>query len=285
MSNYVDVGGQAVIEGVMMKTAHKVATAVRKEDGTIVMNVDSFNSVTNKHRFYKLPFIRGVISLFELMYLGVKTLTWSANQQGGEEEQIESWQMTLTVIVSLLLSVGIFILLPYGLSYLITPTQDWFFNTVDGVFRLLIFITYLSGIGMMRDIHRVFQYHGAEHKTVNCYEQGKELTPENVLSCSRIHPRCGTSLIVFVLGLSIVLFSLLKSEFWFVNLGWRIILIPVIAGVAFEVVKFSAKHVDNIILGAIIKPGLLTQELTTREPDAQQCEVAIKALQSAVGSE
>ncbi|MBD3318556.1 DUF1385 domain-containing protein [Candidatus Woesearchaeota archaeon] len=282
MGDTISVGGQAVIEGVMMMTPSKIATAVRKESGEIILNVDNFQSLTAKYRFFKWPFIRGIISLFEMMVIGMKTLTWSANQQEEDDGQLSSKEIAITIGVAILASILIFVLIPYGLTYVITANQGLLFNLIDGVFRLLIFVIYISGISLMKDIGRIFQYHGAEHKTVNCFEQGKELTPENVVQCSRIHPRCGTSLIVFVLGLSIVLFSVLKSPIWWINIAWRILLIPVIAGISYEVIKYSAKHMDNSLLRWIIKPGLLTQEITTRNPSKEQCEVAIKALKAAV---
>jgi uncharacterized protein YqhQ len=276
------VGGQAVIEGVMMMSGQKIATAVRKEDGNIVLNVDNFESLTKKFKLLRTPFIRGIIALFEMMYIGMKTLTWSANQQDEEEGPLSWWGMALTIGTAILASVVIFVLIPYGLTYVITQEQSFMFNLIDGIFRLLIFVVYISGISLMKDIGRIFQYHGAEHKAVNCHERGNKLTIDNVMKCSRIHPRCGTSLIVFVLGISIVLFSVLKSPVWWINIGWRIVLIPVIAGISYEVIKFSAKRITNPFVRLIIKPGLLTQEITTREPNRKQVEVAIKALQAAL---
>ena len=281
MSENITVGGQAVIEGVMMIAKNRVATAVRKKDGSIVLNVDNFNSITTRFRIAKLPFIRGVVSLFEMMYLGMKTLTWSVNQQEENGQEMSRLEIGITFAISIIASIVMFVLVPYGLTYLIAKQQTLLFNMIDGVFRLLIFVTYLVLIARMSDVRRIFQYHGAEHKTVNCFEQHKELTPENVLACSRIHPRCGTSLIVFVLGLSIVMFSLLKSPTWYVNLAIRILLIPVIAGISYEVVKFSARQ-ESLFFKTLIKPGLLTQQLTTREPSREQCEVAIDALNGAL---
>ncbi|MFC1774744.1 DUF1385 domain-containing protein [Nanoarchaeota archaeon] len=275
------VGGQAVIEGVMMMSKNKIATAVRKENGDILTKVDKFDSVKNKTKILQLPFLRGVISLFEMMYIGIKALTWSANQQD-EDAPLGNWEIAGTIIVSLIAALAIFVFLPYGLTYVITQEYSLIFNIIDGIFRLLIFVVYISGIGMMKDIKTIFQYHGAEHKAVNCFEKKKELTTKNVMECSKIHPRCGTSLIVFVLGLSIALFSILKSPVWWVNVGWRIVLIPVIAGISYEVIKFSARRMDNFLLKMIITPGLWTQKLTTNNPTKQQVEVAIKALKEAV---
>jgi len=217
------------------------------------------------------------------MYVGVKTLIWSANQQDDSGAgQLSSWEVALTLLTSLAASLFIFVFVPYAMTYVITAEQNVVFNVIDGVFRLLIFVVYISGISLMKDIGRIFQYHGAEHKTVNCFESGKELTARNVLACSRIHPRCGTSLIVFVLGLSIVLFSVIKSPTWWVNVVLRVVLIPVIAGISYEIIRFGARHLDSAVMRVIVKPGLLTQAITTREPTKEQCEVAIRALRAAL---
>jgi uncharacterized protein YqhQ len=272
------IGGQAVIEGVMMLSAGRVATAVRKESGQIILNVDRFKSLT-RFKLLGLPFVRGIVSLFEMMFLGMKMLTWSANQQD-EEESLSAGALVVTFVTSIAAALGLFVGLPYLLTYVVTADRGLFFNIIDGIFRLLIFLVYVSGISLMSDVSRIFQYHGAEHKTVNCHEKGMRLTPKNVLTCSRIHPRCGTSLIVFVLGISIVLFSIIKSPVWYINIGLRILLIPVIAGASYELIKWSSRRPDNSVLRLLIKPGLWTQELTTREPSAKQCEVAIKAIKA-----
>lgn len=274
-TNYV--GGQAVIEGVMMRSKEKIATAVRKE-GKIVIQEQEFHSFTEKSRLLKLPIIRGMIFLIEMMILGIKTLTWSADQQTGKEEKLSKLELIGALAFAITMTLLMFVVGPYYITKLFTRGPGVAFNVIDGGLRLGAFIGYIVLIGLMKDIKRVFQYHGAEHKTVNCYEQKKTLTVANVKKCSVQHPRCGTSLIVFVIGVSILLFSLIKDPRWYVNISMRIVAIPLIAGISYEVLKFSAKYNTNTLLKIIITPGLWVQRLTTREPNNKQIEVAIAAL-------
>jgi uncharacterized protein YqhQ len=230
-----------------------------------------------------LPFLRGFISLVEMMVVGMQELTWSADQQTDDHEgKLSLWQLILTFVFAIGAVIGMFIIAPYYLSKIFISEVNFLFNLIDGGFRVLIFILYLLVIGLMADMKRVFQYHGAEHKTVHCYEAGKKLTITNVKKYSVIHPRCGTSLLVFVIIISILIFSLIKDPRWFVNIPLRIVLIPVIIGVSFEIVKLSSRFKRNFILKLLIAPGLWTQRLTTREPSAKQIEVAIKSLKKAL---
>lgn len=276
------VGGQAVIEGVMMRSGDNVATAVRKQNGKIVIKSQEYPSVTQNSRVLKLPFLRGIIFLFEMTILGVKTLAWSANQQTGEREEFSSWELCISLLFAFTVTLGLFVIGPYYLTKVFTNNQGLVFNLMDGGFRLGAFLAYIISIGFMKDIRRIFQYHGAEHKTVNCFEAKLPLTVDNVKKCSVQHPRCGTSLIVFVILLSIVIFSFIKDPRWYVNIGARIVFIPFIAGISYEVLKFSAQYKNNAVLKFIIAPGLLVQRLTTREPDGKQIEVAIAALKKVV---
>lgn len=275
------VGGQAVIEGVMMRSKDNIATAVRKKS-KIVFKAQKFNSFTEKSRILKLPIIRGIVFLFEMTILGFKTLTWSAEQQTGDDEKLSSLELILSLSFAVFMTILMFIIGPYYLTRFFVCKQGLWFNIVDGGFRFSAFLSYLLIIGLMKDIKRIFQYHGAEHKTVNCYEAGLPLTVSNVKKFSVQHPRCGTSLIVFVLGISILLFSVIKDPRWFVNIGARILFIPLIAGISYETLKFSAKHKNNLLLKIIITPGLMVQRLTTREPDSKQIEVAIAALKQVI---
>lgn len=275
------VGGQAVIEGVMMRSQEKVATAVRKKN-KIVFKMQEFHSVTEKSRFLRLPIIRGIIFLFEMTILGFKTLSWSADQQTGKDEKISRWEMALSLAFAVAMTLLLFVIGPYYLTKLVTTKTGLLFNLIDGGLRFGAFLTYILLIAFMKDIKKVFQYHGAEHKTVNCYESGLPMIVTNVKKFSVQHPRCGTSLIVFVLLTSIIFFSLVKDPRWFVNIGARILFIPLIAGVSYETLKFSAKHKDNLLLKIIIKPGLWVQKLTTREPTGKQIEVAIAALKKVI---
>ncbi len=277
--NYV--GGQAVIEGVMMRSKEKVATAVRK-DGKIVVKEQEFHSFTEKSKLLRLPIVRGMIFLIEMMILGMKTLTWSADQQTGNEEKMSKVELIGSIIFAITMTLLMFVVGPYYLTKLFTSGPGATFNIIDGGLRLGAFIGYIVLIGLMKDIKRVFQYHGAEHKTVNCYEKKLSLTVSNVKKCSVQHPRCGTSLIVFVIAVSILLFSLIKDPRWYINIGMRIIAIPLIAGISYEVLKFSAKYNTNKLLKIIIIPGLWVQRLTTREPNNKQIEVAIAALKKVV---
>ncbi|MBI4148647.1 DUF1385 domain-containing protein [Candidatus Woesearchaeota archaeon] len=271
------VGGQAVIEGVMMRSEDRIATAVRKK-GKIVFQTQHFKSVTEQSRFLRLPVVRGVVFLIEMTALGMRTLAWSADQQSSTGEEFSKKELIMTFAISILATIGLFVIAPYYLTKLFQSDVDLKFNLIDGGFRFGIFVGYLVVIRMMKDIRRVFQYHGAEHKAVNCVEHKLPLTVSNVRRCSRIHPRCGTSLLVFVIGMSIVLFSVLKSQYWYINIAERILLIPVIAGISYEVLKFSARHYDRKIIRAIVQPGLWFQRLTTSEPNGRQIEVAIAAL-------
>jgi len=278
----MEIGGQAVIDGVMMKSKKRIVTSIRKGK-KIISKKREFIPIIARKKIYKTPIIRGIISIFELMIVGMQELAWSADQQTDEKQGKLTWlQLLITFSISILAVIGIFIIAPYYLTKVFYSEINIWFNLIDGGFRVLMFVLYLAIIGLMADMKRVFQYHGAEHKSVNCYEAGKKLTVSNVKKFSTIHPRCGTSLLVFVIVISILLFSLIKDPRWYVNIPFRIILIPVIVGISFEIVKLSAKFKNSRILKALIIPGLWTQKLTTREPDSKQIEVAIKSLKKAM---
>lgn len=275
-----DVGGQAVIEGVMMKSPKRYSIAVRMPDGSIKTTKGTTSSVVKRYKILNLPILRGIIYLFEMLSLGIKSLSWSAEMQSGEEE-ISSTEMAFTIIVSLAISIGIFVVLPLFITKAMTSDHGLLFNAIDGLIRIIFFLVYLFAIGRFAEIKRVFQYHGAEHKTVNCFEKGMKLTIQNVKRCSMAHPRCGTSFLVFVVILSILLFSLITSPEWYIKLMARIALIPIIAGISFEALKWSAKHTDKRWVKMAIAPGLWVQSLTTNEPDEKQIEVAIEAMKIA----
>jgi uncharacterized protein YqhQ len=279
MKQGISVGGQALIEGVMMKTPNWVAAAARKPNGSITRIRHRHRSLTEKSFFLRLPFVRGVIFLGEMMVLGVKMLNWSANQQAEtKEEELNGWQLGFTLLVSLALTIALFVLVPYGVARFFTETRGALFNIIDGAMRVLIFIGYVWAIGLMKDIRRMYEYHGAEHMAVHCFEAKKALTPQNVRGYNPVHPRCGTSLLMFVIIISILLFSLIHDARWWVNVPMRIILIPVIAGVSYELLKLSARFPRNILLNALMQPGLWVQKITTRKPKKDQIEVAIAAL-------
>lgn len=275
-----NIGGQALIEGVMMKSPQMLSFVCRKPDGEIFVEKKDFISLTQRNKIFGLPIIRGCISLFEMMIIGMKALTWSAGMQEKEEKTKLSFiELSITLIVSLIAVILLFIILPYYASFLFVDKVGFIFNLVDGVIRLIVFLVYIYLISLMKEVYRVFQYHGAEHMTVHCYESGKKLTVKNARNFSTLHPRCGTALIIFVIGVSIIIFSVIKSDLWYMNLLYRVILIPLIAGISYEITKFASKN-NNWFFRLLLAPGLWTQKITTKLPDDKQIEVAIIALQN-----
>ncbi len=281
MKKNSNVGGQAVIEGVMMKNGPRVAIAVRRPDNKITVKKIRMKSIADKITFLKWPFIRGTVNLVEQLIVGIKALNYSANEAIGEEEEsINTWEFTITTIISILVAIGVFVLLPLYLTK-ITRTEGILFNIIDGIIRIIFFVAYIAAISLMKDVKRLFQYHGAEHKTVNCYESGKKLTVKNVKKFSTAHKRCGTTFLLIVLIISIAVFSFIVSDNFWIKFGARIILLPVVAGIGYELLKIGAKY-DNWLTKMIIWPGMLIQSMTTREPDNKQIEVAIKSFKTVV---
>ncbi len=318
------IGGQAVIEGVMMRGPYKIATAVRKPDGEIIVD-EQETKIKNQSAFAKLPIVRGCVNFFGSMIIGVKALMFSAkffdvDEDGNEIEQepgkFEKWLeekldsetamnvvIYFSVILSLCLSVGLFILLPTLIAGFLTDFLHVESNTlltvIEGVVRIAIFIAYLSLVAQMKDIKRVFMYHGAEHKSIFCYEKGLPLTVENVRVQSRLHPRCGTSFLLIVMVISILVFSIIpwqQETFaaipgigrFFTVMPWavwrvilRLLLLPIVAGISYEIIKFAGRH-DNWFTRAISAPGMWFQHITTNEPDDSQIEVAIKSLTAVI---
>jgi len=271
----MEVGGQAVIEGVMMRNKEKFAVAVRLPNGEIKLKTE-----TNS-RFppiFNVFFIRGIVGLGYTLYDGIRALTWSSNQNLGEEESLSKKEMVGTVVVSLLFSILIFVAIPFFSAHFLT-SSSLFFNILDGIFRVVLFLGYLVVISFMKDVKTLFQYHGAEHKTIFCYEQRKELTVENVRQCSRFHPRCGTTFLFIILLLSIAVFSFITGPWW-VKLGGRLLLLPVISGLGYELIKLSGKHSQNLFVKVFIAPGLWLQRITTKEPSDRQLEVGIASLKA-----
>ena len=294
--HYSGIGGQAVLEGVMMKNREEYAVSVRRPDGGIETKKEKYEGVWGGKRITKLPFIRGVFSFLDSMVLGMQTLTWSAGFYEDEEAEetkadaaldkitkgnAEKLLMGLTVAFSVVLAVAIFIALPFGISLLF---QNFVRNAsllaiLEGLVRLVIFLIYVAAIASMKDIRRVYQYHGAEHKCINCVEHGRELTVKNVMKSSRFHKRCGTSFLLFVVLISILLFMFIRVGNPFLRLGLRILLIPVVAGISYEVLRLAGRT-DNALINLISRPGLWLQRLTTREPDESMVEVAIASVEA-----
>lgn len=275
----ITYGGQAVIEGVLMRGQKAYAIAMRDPDGAIVLHKEKLANVY-RSRITKIPFLRGIIMLWDALGLGMHALTVSANIQTGEDEKLEGWPLFLTIAVSLTLGVGLFFLLPAGVGSLaehFLGWNVWWNNLLEGVIRLLLLVGYIWAIGLMPDIKRLFAYHGAEHKTINAYEAGAELTPESVARFPLEHARCGTAFMLTLVLLSILVFTALGPLPLFWRLASRVLLIPVLAGIAVEYIRWTANHLNSKVVQWMIKPNLALQSLTTREPDLAMLEVAIQS--------
>ncbi len=298
------IGGQAVLEGIMMRGPKEIATAVRKSDGEIVIDKKPVSSVIQKYKFLKIPILRGVVNFIESMVVGVKCLMFSAelydveDGESYEPSKFEKWlddklgdkikdiAIYAAVVIALIMGIGLFMLLPtviVGFFKGLFPegTHTVILNLVEGLVRMAIFLIYLGLISRMKDIQRVFEYHGAEHKTIAAYEHGEELTPENAKKYTRLHPRCGTSFLLIVMVISIIFFSFLRWDNVFQRIAFRLLLLPVVAGVSYEIIKFAGRS-KNKCVAILTKPGLWLQKLTTREPDESQLEVAIAALKAVI---
>ena len=284
-----NIGGQAVIEGVMMKFSNEYAVAVRKPDGEIAVEHKKCVSIKDKTLLARIPILRGIFMFIESLMLGMKTLNFSAaffEEDSSGDNKKESIIMVVVMILSIFMAMGIFVLLPYYLSSLL---KRWIASAIllgliEGVIRVLLFVSYVKVISMMEDIKRVFMYHGAEHKTINCIENGLPLTIENVKTQSKEHKRCGTSFMLFVMVISILVFLLISTDQIVLRMLFRILLVPVIAGISYELIRFAGNH-DNIFVNIIAKPGLWLQALTTKEPDDDMIEVAITSVKAVYGEE
>jgi uncharacterized protein YqhQ len=285
----VNIGGQAVIEGVLMRAPRSMAIAVRRPDGEIVVKRDTVVPLSEKIPLVKLPLVRGAVALFTSLVIGMKALSFSANEaisEGEKKEEMSPFAMGGTIAVALILGILLFFMLPLFLTKLLVPYiggSNIVFNLVDGCIRVVVFLLYVYSISRMGDIQRVFQYHGAEHKSIFAFDAGISLTVENVKRFSRLHPRCGTSFLLIVMLVSIVVFSLIPKLWpFYLKAGSRIVLLPLIAGVSYEILKLSAKYEKSRLVSMLISPGLALQRLTTREPDEGQIEVAIRSLEEAL---
>ena len=302
------IGGQAIIEGVMMRGPHKTAMAVRKSDGEIIIETND-NGTKKPKKIWTLPIIRGCVNFVESLIIGMKALMFSADQIDIEDEEeteskFDKWLedkfgdkikdivIYFSIALSLVLSIAMFIMLPTvitrGIEWILKSTPlaaaaatKLFTSITEGIIKLAIFIGYLALVSQMKDIKRVFEYHGAEHKTIACYEHGEELTVENIKKHSRFHPRCGTSFLLFVMIVSIILFAVLPKTGVFFRMLMRLLLLPAVAGISYEIIKWAGRS-DNKVVQLLSKPGLWLQRLTTREPDASQIEVAIKSMEAVI---
>lgn len=290
------IGGQAVLEGVMMKNKDDYAVAVRKPGGEIEVEVDVYRGILHDSLLKRIPFVRGTFQFIDSLVLGMKAINYSASFYEDEQTQEtkvdkaldrisggkgENILMGITTVFSVALAVGIFILLPYFLSSLLSRyvRNNSLLAIIEGVIRIVIFLAYVVAISLMKDIRRLYQYHGAEHKCINCIEKGRPLTVHNVMRSSRIHRRCGTSFMFFVVFVSIILFFFIRVESVPYRVLLRIALVPVIAGISYEIIRLAGRS-DNLFLKIISAPGMLLQRLTTKEPDEDMVEVAIKSVET-----
>lgn len=295
-THYSGIGGQAVLEGVMMKNRDKYAVAVRKPNGEIDVEVEEYKGVCGDKKFAKLPFIRGVFAFIDSLILGMKVTTYSASFYEEEDEKpsktegklekllgnkADDIMMTFTVILSVIIAVALFMLLPLFLSDLLGKyiRNASVIAIIEGLIRILIFIAYISGISLMKDIKRLYMYHGAEHKCINCIEKGRPLTVKDVKRSSRQHKRCGTSFLLFVVLVSVIVFFFIRVDNMALKLVLRIALVPVIAGISYEIIRLAGRS-DNIVVRIISAPGLWMQKLTTKEPDEDMIEVAIASVEA-----
>ena len=292
---YSGIGGQAVLEGIMMKNKEKYAVAVRRPDGGISVEVDNHRGILPGSKVKEIPFVRGIFNFIDSLVLGMKCLNFSASfyeeEPGGEEgdsgqqkpknETGEKLMSALVTCFAVVLALGIFVVLPYYLTSLLKSSlrNQSLMAIIEGVVRILIFILYIWGISLMKDIRRLYRYHGAEHKCINCIERGRPLTPSNVMRSSRLHKRCGTSFIFFVFLVSIVLFFFIRVENPVARVGIRIALMPVVAGISYEIIRLAGRS-DNIFIQILSAPGMAIQRMTTKEPDESMVEVAIAAVET-----
>ncbi|MCH8329272.1 MAG: DUF1385 domain-containing protein [Nanoarchaeota archaeon] len=293
MPKKLNIGGQAVMEGIMIRSPKYNVIAVRKNK-KIITKKEKIKQ--RKGRFYKLPIIRGFYNLIDMIVLGTKSLMWSADQQLEKDEKISKKEMTLSLIFALLFGIGIFMLLPYIITNFIgfyEETKPLLFNLIDGIIRIGMFLLYIYAISLMKDVKVLFRYHGAEHKAVHCYENGEKLDAKNMRKYSTLHPRCGTAFLMFVLVVSILTFSVITPIILMIfpqllNMSTfprkiilfliRLSLLPLISGISYELLKFSAKYEHNPIIKIFMAPGLLMQKITTKKPNKNQIEVAIVAV-------
>ena len=280
------VGGQAVIEGVMMRDANKTATAVRLPNGNIEVETHDVTSIRDRYPILNLPLIRGSVIMIESLVIGMRALSFSAQAAGEEEEQMTKKEVAMTILFALVLASVLFIVIPTGAAHLAAAYTDdpIVFNLIEGGIRLLVFLLYIWGISFMGGIRRVFQYHGAEHKTIHCYEAGEALTVENVQKFPRLHPRCGTNFLLIVMIVAIVFHVFFGWPDLWLRILSRLAVLPVVAGVSYEIIRFAGRS-ENRIVRIMIAPGLWLQYLTTRPPEGEMVEVAIESLKAVLPPE
>jgi len=275
------------MEGVMMRSRNFWSIAVRKPDNTISTNVYKAEPISKKHRWLGWPFIRGVVSLVESMAIGFRALNYSINESTEEEIKFSKKEMTISVIIAVLFTVGVFFILPtvIGRSFQSRIENSFLFNLVEGLIRIVFFITYILIISLLKDIRRIFQYHGAEHKTIAAFEHNEELIPEKINKYTTMHMRCGTNFLLIVMFVAVFVFAILGKPPIYLRIISRVLLIPVIAGISYEFIKIAGRYSDNKFVRILFYPGLLLQKLTTREPDVRQIEVAVASFKKVLEAE
>lgn len=280
------VGGQAVIEGVMMRDAHRTATAVRLPNGDIDVETRTVSSIRDRYPVLNLPLIRGSVIMVESLIIGMRALSFSAQAAGEEDEQMTKKEIAMTILFALVLASILFIVIPTGAAHLAAAYTDdpIAFNLIEGGIRLMVFLLYIWGISFMGGIRRVFQYHGAEHKTIHCYEAGEALTVENVQKFPRLHPRCGTNFLLIVMVVAIVFHVFFGWPDLWLRILSRLAILPVVAGVSYEIIRFAGRS-ENHFVHILITPGLWLQYLTTRPPADEMVEVAIESLKAVLPAE
>ena len=280
------VGGQAVIEGVMMRDAHRTATAVRLPNGEIDVETRTVSSIRDRYPVLNLPLIRGSVIMVESLVIGMRALSFSAQAAGEEDEQMTKKEIAMTILFALVLASILFIVIPTGAAHLAAAYTDdpIVFNLIEGGIRLMVFLLYIWGISFMGGIRRVFQYHGAEHKTIHCYEAGEPLTVENVQKFPRLHPRCGTNFLLIVMVVAIVFHVFFGWPDLWLRILSRLAILPVVAGVSYEIIRFAGRS-ENHLVHILITPGLWLQYLTTRPPADEMVEVAIESLKAVLPAE
>lgn len=280
------VGGQAVIEGVMMRDAHRTATAVRLPNGDIDVETRTVSSIRDRYPVLNLPLIRGSVIMVESLVIGMRALSFSAQAAGEEDEQMTKKEIAMTILFALVLASILFIVIPTGAAHLAAAYTDdpIVFNLIEGGIRLMVFLLYIWGISFMGGIRRVFQYHGAEHKTIHCYEAGEALTVENVQKFPRLHPRCGTNFLLIVMVVAIVFHVFFGWPDLWLRILSRLAILPVVAGVSYEIIRFAGRS-ENHLVHILITPGLWLQYLTTRPPADEMVEVAIESLKAVLPAE
>jgi len=284
---YCSIGGQAVIEGVMMRSKHFWSLSVRRPDNTISTSVYAVQSVTNKYKFLGWPFIRGTVSLVESLIIGFKALTFSVNEAADEDIKFSKKEMAISIIIAVIFTVGIFFVAPtlIGRSFQAYFPNSFVYNLIEGLIRIIFFLVYILIVSMLKDIKRLFQYHGAEHKTISAFENNEELIPEKIRKYSTLHMRCGTNFLLIVMVVAIFVFALLGKPPIYWRIISRVVLIPVVAGISYELLKIAGRFTDNKFVYILFYPGLLLQKITTRQPDDSQIEVAVESFKKVLEAE